>query len=92
MRYHQLTREERYQIKVLLKTGQNQSAIAGAIGVNKPTEQLAFFWRVAKNLFPPALGMIQPTIPLKRRLCSGKIASTAGLLSRAWMISASTSR
>lgn len=37
MRYHQLTREERYQIKVLLKTGQNQSAIAEAIGVNKST-------------------------------------------------------
>lgn len=37
MNYHQLTREERYQIKVLLKTGQNQSEIAIAIGVNKST-------------------------------------------------------
>lgn len=37
MPYHQLTREERYQIKVLLKTGQNQSEIAIAIGVNKST-------------------------------------------------------
>ena len=37
MNYHQLTREERYQIKMLLKTGQNQSEIAIAIGVNKST-------------------------------------------------------
>lgn len=37
MNYTQLTREERYQIKVLLKTGQNQSEIADAIGVNKST-------------------------------------------------------
>ena len=37
MPYHQLTREERYQIKVLLKTGQNRSQIAIAIGVNKST-------------------------------------------------------
>ena len=37
MPYHQLTREERYQIKVLLKTGQNRSQIAEAIGVNKST-------------------------------------------------------
>jgi transposase, IS30 family len=37
MNYHQLTREERYQIKVLLKTGQNRSQIAAAIGVDKST-------------------------------------------------------
>ena len=37
MNYHQLTREERYQIKVLLKTGQNQSKIAKALGVDKST-------------------------------------------------------
>jgi transposase, IS30 family len=37
MNYHQLTREERYQIKVLLQTGQNRSQIALAIGVDKST-------------------------------------------------------
>jgi transposase, IS30 family len=37
MPYHQLTREERYQIKVLLQTGQNRSQIGLAIGVDKST-------------------------------------------------------
>jgi transposase, IS30 family len=37
MSYTQLTREQRYQIKVLLKTGHNQSEIAQAIGVDKST-------------------------------------------------------
>jgi IS30 family transposase len=37
MSYTQLTREERYQIKVLLNTGHNRTEIAEAIGVNKST-------------------------------------------------------
>ena len=36
-RYHQLTREQRYGIYTLLKTGRNQSEIAELIGVHKST-------------------------------------------------------
>lgn len=35
--YHQLTREQRYGIYTLLKTGHNTSQIAAAIGVHKST-------------------------------------------------------
>ncbi|HIB91839.1 TPA: hypothetical protein EYO57_32410 [Candidatus Poribacteria bacterium] len=35
--YHQLTREQRYGIYSLLKTGHNQSMIATVIGVHKST-------------------------------------------------------
>ena len=35
--YTQLTREQRYQIKVLLKTEHNQTEIANVIGVDKST-------------------------------------------------------
>jgi len=35
--YHQLTREQRYGINTLLKTGHNQAEIAKAIGVHKST-------------------------------------------------------
>ena len=35
--YTQLTREKRYQIKVLLDTGQKEAVIARTIGVNKST-------------------------------------------------------
>jgi IS30 family transposase len=37
MSYTQLTREQRYQIKVLLNTGHNRTEIAQALGVNKAT-------------------------------------------------------
>ena len=37
MSYTQLTREQRYQIKVLLNTGHNRTEIAQAIGVNRST-------------------------------------------------------
>ena len=37
MSYIQLAREQRYQIKALLKMGHNQTQIAKAIGVNKST-------------------------------------------------------
>ena len=35
--YNQLTREQRYQINVLFKTEHNQTEMAKAIGVDKPT-------------------------------------------------------
>jgi len=37
MNYTQLTREQRYQIKVLMKAGHNQSRIAVLIGCHKST-------------------------------------------------------
>lgn len=35
--YIQLTREQRYQILALMKTGQNQTQIASVLGVHKAT-------------------------------------------------------
>jgi IS30 family transposase len=35
--YTQLTREQRYQIQALMKTGQNQAQIAAGLGVHKTT-------------------------------------------------------
>ena len=35
--YTQLTREQRYQIQALLKTGQNRTIIATVLGVHKST-------------------------------------------------------
>ena len=35
--YSQLTREQRYQIHALVKTGQNQTQMATVVGVHKAT-------------------------------------------------------
>lgn len=35
--YTQLTREQRYQIQALMKTGQNQTQMASVLGVHKTT-------------------------------------------------------
>jgi IS30 family transposase len=50
--YTQLTREQRYQIHALVKTGQNQTKMAMVVGVHKATisrelrrnRGLSFYW------------------------------------------------
>jgi IS30 family transposase len=86
--YTQLTREQRYQIQALMKTGQNQTQMASVLGVHKATISRELRRNRGLRGYRPhqahQLAQVRQAIKRRARLCQAAWQQVEVLVQQAW--------